>query len=100
VLVLLLLIALPLVITGRQLTADLVAQDEAQAVAQDWVDGTDLEIVSLEVDGSKVTLVFAGDHEPTDIDDLGQDMEKALGRDVDLDVAIVPTIRLAYESSE
>jgi uncharacterized hydrophobic protein (TIGR00271 family) len=100
VLVLLLLIALPLVITGRQLTADLVAEDEAQAVAQDWADGTDLEIVSLEVDGSTVTLVFAGDHEPTDIDDLGQEMEQALGRDVDLDVAIVPTIRLAYESSE
>jgi uncharacterized hydrophobic protein (TIGR00271 family) len=100
VLVLLLLIALPLVITGRQLTADLVAEDEAQAVAQDWADGTDLEIVSLEVDGSTVTLVFAGDHEPADIDDLGQEMEQALGRDVDLDVAIVPTIRLAYESSE
>lgn len=98
--VLLLLITLPLVLTGRQLTADLAATNEAESVIQEWAKGTGLKIQQLDVDGSSITVVVSGDHEPSTIDDLGEQMEQALGHDVDLQVTILPTIELTYESPD
>jgi len=98
--VLLLLIALPLVLTGRQLSANLSATNEAESVVQEWAKETGLNIQQLVVDGSSIKVVVSGDHEPSTIDDLGEQMEQALGRDVDLQVTILPTIELTYESPD
>jgi uncharacterized hydrophobic protein (TIGR00271 family) len=100
VLALLLLIALPLVVTGRELTGNLADQNDAESVVRKWATGTGLSIQQLVVDGSSVTVVVSGAHEPSTIDDLGQQMEQALGHDVDLQVTILPTVELNYESPD
>jgi hypothetical protein len=94
------LVAVPLVVTGRQLTEDLTAENNVESAVQSWVDETDLSIVELDVDGSTVSLVVAGDTEPENVDDLGAELEDVLGSDVELQVTIVPTIQLTYSSDE
>jgi uncharacterized hydrophobic protein (TIGR00271 family) len=97
---LMMLVAVPLVVTGRQLTEDLTAENNVESAVQSWVDETDLSIVELDVDGSTVSLVVAGDTEPENVDDLGAELEDVLGSDVELQVTIVPTIQLTYSSDE
>jgi uncharacterized hydrophobic protein (TIGR00271 family) len=97
---LVLLIAVPLVLTGRELTEDLAVENDVESIVQTWAEAADFEIVELSVAGSTVSLVAAGESKPGDVDDLGLQLEKALRGDLELDVTIIPTVRLTYTSDE
>ena len=97
---LVLLIAIPLVITGQQLTQNLSEENSAESTVHSWADEMDLGVVQLDLDGSTISLVVSGDAEPDNVDDLGAQLEDDLGRAVDLHVTVVPTIQLTYTSDE
>ena len=97
---LVLLIAVPLVLTGRELTEDLAVENDIESIVQTWAEDADVEIVELAIAGSTVSLVATGESEPGDVDDLGVQLEKALRGDLELDVTIIPTVRLTYTSDE
>jgi uncharacterized membrane protein len=95
---LVLLIAVPLVLTGRELTEDLAVENDIESIVQTWAEDADFEIVELAIAGSTVSLVAAGESEPGDVDDLGVQLDQVLGGDLELDVTIIPTVRLTYTS--
>ena len=91
-------ISVPLGVTGRQLLADAVAYDEAEAAVRTWVAGADLALVELEIRGSQVGVTIAGADDPGDVDDLGRLMEGALDRNIELTLTVVPVREFTFES--
>lgn len=89
-------IAIPLVLSGQRLLADSAAYDEAQSAVHEWTSGTDLALVEIDISGPEVRVTVAGGDPPGSIEVLGELMERALSRDVELNVVVVPTIELSY----
>lgn len=92
-----LLVAIPLVLTGRQLSSQLGDENDAQAIVHQWAEGQDLEVFELTVDGSTVTVTVTGASKPDDVNQLGVQMEDALGSDVVLDLTFIETVALNYQ---
>ncbi|MBV1892394.1 MAG: DUF389 domain-containing protein [Ilumatobacteraceae bacterium] len=91
-----LLVALPLALTGRQLRLQLGEENDAQAVVHEWAKGQDLDVFELTVDGSEVSVVVTGASQPDDVKQLGAQLEGVLGGGVALDLTYIETVALNY----
>ena len=91
-----LLVALPLALTGRQLRLQLGEENDAQAVVHEWAKGQDLDVFELSVDGSAVSVVVTGASQPDDVKQLGAQLEGVLGGGVALDLTYIETVALNY----
>ena len=87
-----LIVAIPLTITGRKITADALAERESEAVVQSWVAGTEFEVASVRVDGDVVDVVIVGQGQPPVFSDLVADLRAELQRPVQLILEVVPAL--------
>ncbi len=79
--------------TFRRQTAGLAT---AEAVVDDWIAGTDLNIQSSVYVDEVYKLVLTGSDSPPPVDELGSAIEDAIGEPIPISVTLIPTNSLEY----
>lgn len=112
VLVALVLISIPLAITGQRILADATNQEAASDATQAWLDDllgrsddeprldgslAGLEVVQVNLDGDVVEVVLIGDQEVTDAGALAEQLAVALDTPISLELRIIPETRITIE---
>lgn len=98
--VLMLLIIAPLALTTRAILQDSLGLNEAQASVEEWVADTSLKVLEVSLDGSEVDVTITGNEPPPPIEDLGASLEASLGRDVEVEVTLIPSQVTTYDASD
>ena len=92
------LIAVPLGLTGSQIATQTLEAEEARTVITQWlVDRPDSSVVSLTLSDDVVAVVIIGEGEPPDGASLVDAMNEVLGRAMTVDLRWVPEIRRVLE---
>ncbi len=95
----LLLIAIPLGITGQAILSTSANQEAAQNATTAWAEeSTDLEFVRLNRDGSLIEIVLVGSGAPNDLEALDAELTRIYGRSIDIDMDILP--RTSYTTRD
>jgi hypothetical protein len=85
------LVAIPLVITGRQATRDAFTEFQTQQTAQEWAGGSEYRVRQVRADGDTVTIVAIGSGEPPPFEELVAAVEESVGRSVVVDLELLPS---------
>jgi len=85
-----LLVTVPLGLTGIRVVNDTIAEDTSTAVVQQWLQGTGDQLMKVGVDGQVVAVSVEGPGQIGSVDQLAQELEKALGYPVTVSVHLVP----------
>lgn len=92
------LIAVPLGITGSQITNEALEADDARTVVEQWLtDRPDALVAAINLSGNEVGVVVVGEGEPPDGAPLVAAMNETLGRAMTVDLRWVPEIRRVLE---
>jgi len=98
--VLMLVILLPLALATRSILRDSLGLDEATKATEEWIEDTNLRLIDVDLDGAEVTVAITGDELPPPVEDLGALLEEGLGRDVEVEVTVIPSQIQTYESTD
>jgi len=88
----LVIIAIPLAITGIQRGESTIHEAEGAPVVRAWIGDRDLLVRGWSVDGEEVTLVLEGPDAPGDTSALANGLGAAIGGPVQLEVRYIPTV--------
>jgi uncharacterized hydrophobic protein (TIGR00271 family) len=88
------IVLVPLTITGRQLARDVREEAHARAAAETWLAGTDFRVRSAQVTGDRVAFVISGSGEPPPFATLVSTVERGAGRPMVVELEVVPSSRL------
>ncbi len=89
------LVVLALVVNGRQIAADALAENDVRRSVAQWLGpDTEFSLVSLQVQPDTAVVVLAGPGAPPPADDLARRIDSELGRTVTLDLQWVPRQRI------
>jgi uncharacterized hydrophobic protein (TIGR00271 family) len=91
VIVAVLLVAVPLMITGQRVTRDAITELQSQRSAQEWVAGTDFRLRQVRVAGDTVYIAVIGHGEPPQFEELVTAVETANGRPLTVDLELLPS---------
>lgn len=89
-------VSVPLAATGVRITQELVAEETATAVAQDWALVVGFTVRIVRVDGSEVSVTVSGPGADPPIEPLAAAMRTALGPDTTVRLETIPsTVQIA-----
>jgi len=71
---------------------------QASDIVDDWVDGTDLERLRVEVSSEGVVITVAGSDPPPPVEELVDALAEALERPVHLTVKVIPETVIEIDS--
>lgn len=91
VIVAILLVAVPLVITGRQAARDAFTEDQTQRAAEAWAGGSEYRVRLVRAAGDSVYIVAVGNGEPPPFDQLVAAVEQSVGRSLTVDLELLPS---------
>jgi len=77
---------------------EVVATSRASDIVDDWVDGTDLERLRVEVSSEGVVITVAGADPPPPVEELVEALAEALERPVHLTVKVIPETIIEIDS--
>ena len=69
---------------------EVAATSQASDIVDDWVEGTDLERIRVEVSSGGVVVTVAGSDPPPPVEELVDALTEALERPVHLKVKVIP----------
>ena len=95
----LVIIAIPLAITGVQTAQGWIRATTGAPYVTEWIGDRDLTVREWTVEGDTVSLILAGPDAPADPQVLAADLAAAYGGPVTLDVEYVPTTRQQVEAA-
>lgn len=114
VLAALVVVSIPLAITGRQILADATDHKAASSATEEWLDnllgpqddgsldGGDpllsLQLVQVGLDGDVVEVVLIGDGDLGDPQDLADRLGRELDRPIELELRVIPETRVSLTS--
>lgn len=84
-------VAIPLLITGRQATRETFTELQAQAAAQEWASGSGYKVRQVQASGDSVYIGVIGHGDPPPFDDLVSAVEATVGRPLDIDLELLPS---------
>lgn len=84
-------VAIPLLITGRQATRDAYTELQTQQAAQTWTGGSEYRIRLVRATGDSVYIVAIGNGEPPPFEELVAAVERAVGRSLTVDLELLPS---------
>ena len=87
----LVIIAIPLFVTGIGRALDSIHADQGAPVVRAWIDGRDLTVSAWQIKGSNIDLTMTGPDAPGDAGQLAASLAAALGIPIDLDLHYVPS---------
>lgn len=82
-------VAIPLWYNSEELWTDVNKEDDAIAVAEEWLGGTDWEIYETNVDGNELELVVGGSEPLPPGDDALAEIQSIMGDDFQLTVRVL-----------
>ena len=87
-----LIVAVPLVLTGRQLTGQILLERQTRTAALAWTEDTGyrVRLVRTTVNNNQVEITISGQGEPPLFEDLVTAVHEAVGQPVDVYLEIVP----------
>ncbi|MBN2168208.1 MAG: DUF389 domain-containing protein [Actinobacteria bacterium] len=85
-----LLICVPLGVTSYRTALSRVLVQKTQSAAEQWLKGTDYDVINVEADVRDVNMVIAGDGELPGLDVLLTDLGKKTSQKINLSVRVVP----------
>lgn len=93
-----LIVTIPLVITGTRIATQSIVQQKANVLAQAWVSETTYDLQDLRIDilTNKIDILISGDGEAPPLSRLGTELEKAFGKPVNVELEKVPSTRELY----
>lgn len=86
-----LVVAIPLLITGRQATRDAYTELQTQTTAQEWAADSGYRVRQVRATGDSVYIVALGNGEPPPFDELVAALEQAVGRSLVVDLELLPS---------
>ncbi len=91
VIVAVILVAIPLVITGRQATRDAYTEFQTQQTAEEWASGSQYRVRQVRAIGDSVYIVALGNGEPPPFEELVAALEEHVGRSLIVDLELLPS---------
>jgi uncharacterized hydrophobic protein (TIGR00271 family) len=88
----LVLIAIPLAVTGFQRAKSTIDSQAGAPVVKAWIGDRDLDVREWSIDGDTFKLALEGPDAPGDTAALASQLAAAVGHPVDLEVRYVPTV--------
>jgi len=92
------IITIPLTLTGRRVIRETQNQLLVRQTAEEWLVGTEFEVRSVQVVGNTASLIISGPGTPPSIDDLVADLEKAVGSPVSVELEIVSSQKQSHQA--
>ena len=95
-----LMIAIPLAITGDELVSGVADQSVVETAVETWL-GTDSPYIpaQITVNGSDMAVVIVGEGDPPPPDRLATELATALNRTIQLHLRVIPERRTVITSS-
>ncbi len=91
-----LIVAVPLTLTGRQVTREVRAQILTRQVVEEWLAGTEFEVRGVQTVASTASIVISGPGEPPPFEQLTAALEETLGQAVTVALEVVPSQKLVH----
>lgn len=91
VIVAVLLVAIPLLITGRQATRDAYTELQTQQAAEAWASGSEYRVRQVRAVGDSVYIAAIGNGEPPSFEELVAAIERSVGRSLTVDLELLPS---------
>lgn len=91
VIVAVILVAIPLLITGRQATRDAYTELQTQRATQEWVTGSGYRVRQVRAAGDSVYIIAVGNGESPPFDDLVAAVEESVGRSLTVELELLPS---------
>lgn len=86
-----LLVAIPLILTGQRVTQDVTTQLMSQRAAEEWVQGSDYRVRQVRVARDSVYIAAIGSGQPPLFADLIAALETSVGRPLEVDLELLPS---------
>jgi uncharacterized hydrophobic protein (TIGR00271 family) len=94
-----LVVLVPLWLTGQELIREARAQEQARLAAERWTAGTGFSIRAAQLTGDRVAFLITGPGEPPSFEALVAEVQRAVARPVSVSVEIVSSQRRQTEVS-
>jgi uncharacterized hydrophobic protein (TIGR00271 family) len=91
VIVAILMVAIPLSITGRRVTREVYTELRAQHVAEEWTAGSAFRVRLVRANGDSVYIAVVGHGDPPRFADLVAAVEASVGRPLDINLELLPS---------
>jgi uncharacterized hydrophobic protein (TIGR00271 family) len=91
-----LIVAVPLAMTGVRIATDTRAQLESTAAVGAWLSGTDYKIRDIQATGDQVSIIIIGSGEPPAFAELVAGLNGKLQRPVKVNLDIIPSTSMTY----
>ena len=88
-----LIVIVPLGAISYRVASEQILLQRAKAELEDWLEGSDYEVYSVEINAKKVSAILIGDGEPPPFEDLLSAMRKRAG-EMEIELRLVPEITL------
>ena len=86
-----LVVAIPLLIAGRQATRDAYTELQTQTTAQEWAADSGYRVRQVRATGDSVYIVALGNGEPPPFEELVTAIEESVGRSLFVDLELLPS---------
>ncbi len=93
-----LLVAGALAANGAAIATDALKTEEVRSATLAWLADSEFELVSLDLRDTAATVVLAGAGEPPNAQTLATDLEKTVGRSIELNLQWIPRNRVLVSS--
>jgi hypothetical protein len=93
-----LIVTVPLAITGARIATQAIEQQQTKALTTAWVGGTAFILQDLKVDflTEKINISISGSGEPPSLAELGPQLEKVFRQPVEIKLNIIPANEKQY----
>jgi hypothetical protein len=94
-----LIVAIPLTLTGRKIVRDVQSQIIVRQVANEWLTGTEFELRAVNIVGDTASLVISGPGEPPPFDELVSNLEESTSEPLTVELESLASQKQIYEAS-
>jgi uncharacterized hydrophobic protein (TIGR00271 family) len=91
-----LIVMVPLAITGARIAADARAELQGKEVVGAWINGTGFKIRSLQAAGDQINIIIIGHGDPPVFSDLVAGLNGKLQRPVTVNLDVIPSTSMSY----
>lgn len=95
IIVAVLLVAIPLTITGRQATRQAYTESRTQQTAEEWAGGSRYRVRQVQASGNTVYIAIIGQGEPPSFEELAAAVEASVGRPLEITLEMLPSQTLS-----
>ncbi|MFN2247949.1 MAG: TIGR00341 family protein [Candidatus Promineifilaceae bacterium] len=94
-----LLVSIPLIVTGRQITQQAITEIVSRHVAEEWASGSGYHVRQVQSTGNSLYIAVLGSGDSPSTDELFGEIETAVGRPLDISLEMLPSRLVSNQAS-